>query len=102
MPAPPSECFGYSCWDRRPSVGHARERSRRSPRRRRRRRDSCEGDVQSWGSFLGGEHVGGPIKTFGAKPGGRERSGAVNGKRFSDRGLIGLGRRGGEGERHFR
>jgi hypothetical protein len=49
----------------------------------------------------GGEYGRGPIEALAAKPGGGELIPAIDGKGFDDRGLIGFGGGGGEGERDF-
>jgi hypothetical protein len=54
------------------------------------------------GPLLNLPAVGRPVEVPAAQPSGREATAAMGGEDFLDRGLIGLRRCGGEGERDFR
>jgi hypothetical protein len=50
--------------------------------------------------LVGDQQVRSPVEPFVAQPGGGEAVTAVLGEHDRDRGLVGLGRGGGEGERY--
>ena len=54
-----------------------------------------------WPILVGHEQVRGPVEPFVAQPGGGEAVSAVLCEHGRNRGLIGLGRGGGEGERNL-